>query len=378
MFPRKVPMVYINKLLSVGMLALAGCNTVSAGTGGFPGPDIAATRPTFAIQAEVVDGCSVDRDADCSTNKHGEWNIQAVGSDRLPPGANAGTTKIVVGTIDTGVDPAHPELRGLLEPMIDVVGDDDYGSGSERKSYAGVDGNGHGTHVAGIIAAVGRMANLRILPVKAIGNSGVGDDTMIAKGVRSAVDWRDPGDSSIRIKILNLSIGGKNFSRLLQDAIRYAAERDIMIIGSSGNRGRGVDFPASMPEIVAVGATNYRDEIAEYSNRGPELLLTAPGGDADQAIQSTWPTYLTATDLRRGIGKPHSSGDMMGTSMAAPHVSAAVALLLAQDPSLSPRQLLDRLTASANDLGPLGPDPYFGVGLLAVKQALLMWGNDLY
>ena len=106
------------------------------------------------------------------------------------------------------------------------------------------------------------------------------------------------------------------------------------------------------------------------------MTVAAPGGDGTKAIYSTWPTYLTAADLRKGLQKAHPHAWMVGTSMAAPHVTAAVALLLTKEPWLTPAQVRDRLAASAVDLGPAGPDPYFGAGLLSIDRALTARGHD--
>lgn len=324
-----------------------------------------AGTPTYRIQAEYV---VLAGEAQASE----PWNLLQIGrsgADFAAPYA----TDVVAAVVDTGIDPRHPELAGRLLPMVDLVGTDRF---DEATDYRGKDGNGHGTHIAGIMAGVMASASCPILPVKAIGQSGVGDDRTIAKGVRAAVDWRDAQRPERRVRVINLSVGGKTSSTVLEEAIRYALSRDVLVVVAAGNRERGVDYPAAEPVSLAVGATTFKDQLASYSNRGPEIAMTAPGGDGAESVMSTWPTYLTSADRKKGVKTPHAYGGMVGTSMAAPHVTAAAALLFAADPLLTAEQARTRLQASADDLGPVGPDPYFGLGRLNLTQALAKGHHD--
>lgn len=340
--------------LALGALAvLPGCM-------GLPG--VASGPSGYRIQAEVVV---------MAAGSGSEWNLLQIAASG--GGESPYASQVAAAVVDTGVDPRHPDLAGRLLPMLDMVGDDTYDG---RVSFEGRDGNGHGTHIAGIMAGVLGGAACPILPVKAIGNSGVGDDRTIARGVRAAVDWRDPSRPGLRVRAINLSVGGKTSSAVLEGAIRYALSKDVLVVVAAGNRERGVDFPAAEPVSFAVGATNARDQLAGYSNRGPELAITAPGGDGSESVMSTWPTYLTSSDYKKGVSAPHAYGGMVGTSMAAPHVTAAAALLLASDNRLSAEQVRTRLQATSDDLGPVGPDPYFGVGRLNVKSAMGKGAHD--
>lgn len=322
-----------------------------------------AAADSFRIQAEYVVV------ADSATPGEA-WNLLqiAAGVEVSTPYAE----QVAAAVVDTGADPNHPDLASRLLPLQDFVGDDVYSG----RNYKGRDGNGHGTHIAGIMAGVFGKAPIRILPVKAIGHSGVGDDRTIARGVRAAVDYRDPARPQLRVRVINLSVGGKTSSSILAEAIRYALSRDVLVVVAAGNRERGVDYPAAEPVSLAVGATTIKDQLASYSNRGPELAISAPGGDGSESIMSTWPTYLTASDLRKGVNTPHAYGGMVGTSMAAPHVTAAAAMLFAMDNRLSAEQVRTRLQATTDDLGPIGPDPYFGTGRLNLKQALSKGAHD--
>jgi subtilisin family serine protease len=343
--------------------AIAGC----ALSPGSLGP-----LPRFSIQAEYV-AAGVPGD---SSN---DWDLRMIGVAPDPIPALGGAAEVVVAVVDTGVDPAQPALVDRLLPMVDLVGDDVYNGPGGGANYRGRDGNGHGTHVAGIVeATIGANNPIALLPVKAIGHSGVGDDGTIAQGIHRAVDWRDPADPARRVRVINLSVGGKLSSKILEDALAYAISHDVLVVVAAGNRERDVDYPAALPSAFAVSATTLKDGLASYSNRGNSVGISAPGGDNDAAVVSTWPTYLTAGDLSRGTTTPHLTSSMVGTSMATPHVTGAAALVFAEDPSLTAMQARVRLEASATGLGPVGPNGYFGVGRLQVDAALARGAHDAH
>lgn len=354
--PRALGLRGLKGLALAVMLGLgAGCAAIP------PGVPVAGG---YRIQAELVVSAG-------SGDAQGDWNLLQIGAAVTGEFPDAG--QVAVAVVDTGIDPRHPALQSRMLPMIDLVGDDTFDG---KHAYKGRDGNGHGTHIAGIMAGVLGPASCPILPVKAIGHSGVGDDKTIAQGLRAAVDWRDSNRPGLRVRAINLSVGGKASSAVLEEAIRYALSKDVLVVVAAGNRERGVDYPAAEPVSLAVGATNAKDQLASYSNRGPELAMSAPGGDGSDSVVSTWPTYLTSTDHKKGITAPHATGGMVGTSMAAPHVTAAAALLFASDARMSAEQVRTRLQASTDDLGPVGPDPYFGVGRLNLKLVLSRGAHD--
>lgn len=302
------------------------------------------------------------------------WNLKLVkASGSL---SFSGGNDVVVAVVDTGADLNQPQLAGKLLPMLDLVGSDKFSYQGQRHDYTGLDGNGHGTHVAGIVAGMFGSTPCKILPVKSIPNSGVGEDRTIAAGIRSAVDWRDPARPSRRVRVVNLSVGGKTKSRVLQEAIDYAINNNVLVVVSAGNDAMGVAYPACAAGVVAVSATNYYDQLSSYSNHGPELSVAAPGGDDDYPVESTWPSYLTASDYRKGILTVHTTQGMMGTSMAAPHVSGAAGMLFAASPGASATQIKNRLESWVNDIGPIGPDAYFGCGRLNIARALEKVAHD--
>lgn len=347
----------------LGSLSLGGCAKP-----GLPGPGA-----TYRIQADYVVQSEGDNPSDPS------WNLERIGVAPAAIPRLAGPSQVVAAVVDTGVDPEQPQLKDRLLPLIDLVGDDVYDHGGYSINFKGKDGNGHGTHVSGIVeGCIGANNPIALLPIKAIGNSGVGDDGTIADGIRRAVDWRDPADPLRRVRVINLSIGGTTSSSVLESALSYAVAHDVLVVVAAGNRDRDVDYPAALPTALAVSATTLHDGLASYSNRGTAVGVSAPGGDSDASILSTWPSYLTSNDLGKGITTPHDHGSMVGTSMAAPHVTGAAALLFAEDPSLTAAQVRDRLETWSIDLGPVGPDGYFGVGRLQVDEALAKGEHDAH
>lgn len=336
----------------LGILALWGCTL----------PSLAELPVTFEVQGRMTQV------------KGDNWNLKLVQASQTAS-FSAGAD-VVVAVVDTGADLNHPQLASRLLPMLDLVGTDRFTYEGQLHDYTGMDGNGHGTHVAGIVAGMFGNSPCKILPVKSIPNNGVGEDRTIAAGVRSAVDWRDASRPTRRVRVVNLSVGGKTRSKVLQDAIQYALSNNVLVVVSAGNDGMGVAYPASAAGVVAVSATNYYDQLSSYSNHGPELSVAAPGGDDDYPVESTWPSYLTASDYRKGILAVHTVQGMMGTSMAAPHVSGAAGLLFAGTPGASATQIKNRLESWVNDLGPIGPDAYFGCGRINITRALTKVAHD--
>lgn len=299
-----------------------------------------------------------------------QWYLTASGFTEVwSASTGAGVT---VAVIDSGVDPGHPDLQANLLPMIDEVAARSRKDVSYGRDYAGKDGNGHGTHVAGIIGAVanngrgvrGAASGVKLLPIKVTSALGETDDVTIAKGIYDAVD--------AGAHVINLSIGGPDPSLLLLEALNYAFNKGVTVVIAAGNESRDVNYPAAFDGVVAVGALTATNEVASYSNRGPKLVICAPGGGKagsweGAAIYSTTPTYpCHITQTERNTTE---YGYLAGTSMATPLVTAAVALILAHEPGLAPAQVRTRLAATADDLGAPGYDERSGFGALAAKRA---------
>jgi hypothetical protein len=267
---------------------------------------------------------------------HEQWGLRAVGAKAAWERSTG--KEIVVAVLDTGVAP-HEDLPGLLP----------------GRSFIGAtepDPNGHGTHVAGIIAAAmgnglgiaGLAPAVRLLPVQVLDAEGSGDHADIASGIIWATD--NGAD------VINLSLGGEESSDVLSAAVQYAVSKDVIVVAAAGNSGSGSNapmYPAAYDPVLAVAAAGPDGTAAMFSNSGPYVDLAAPGF----AILSTVPggyDYLS------------------GTSQAAPFVSAAAALLLGA--GRAPAEISNILATSSRDVLPTGRDPYTGAGMLDVAAAL--------
>jgi len=249
------------------------------------------------------------------------WGVQQVKA----PQVWSVTTghRIKIGVIDTGADFGHPDLKHSLARGINLL----------NRTSLPYDDNGHGTHIAGTIAAanqprgmIGVAPRATIYPVKAFDHNGSAFVSDIILGIEWCV--------RNRMNIINMSFGMKTRSKALLNAVNNAYNAGIIIIASSGNDGKrkSIDYPARYQQTVAVGATNKLRRIAPFSNRGAFIDIYAPG----DKIHSAW--------LK---GKYN---EMSGTSMATSHVSGAVALLLAHKPGLSPAEIKSILKRSMQPL----------------------------
>jgi subtilisin family serine protease len=264
-----------------------------------------------------------------------QWGLRAVGAATAwPISRGAGVT---VAVLDTGVAP-HEDLPPLL-PGKSFTG-------------AGSDPNGHGTHVAGIIAAIannqkgvaGLAPGVSILPVQVLDADGFGDHANIANGIIWATD--NGAD------VINLSLGGEESSDALRAAVEYAHSRGVVLVAAAGNSGSGSNapmYPAAYPEVIAVAASAPDGSGAMFSNSGFYVDISAPGF----AILSTIPSGYTYYS---------------GTSQASPFVAAAAALLLSTGAPASDVQ--QRLVSSARDIAPNGRDDATGAGFLDAARSL--------
>lgn len=319
-----------------------------------------------------------------------QWNFTGPYSVNAPQAwanaANAGGRGgrgVIVAVLDTGV--AY-RTAGRFRRSPDLTAKDFV------KGYDFVDNdahpddhNGHGTHVASTIGEAtnngvgltGLAYGARIMPIRVLDTIGEGDALAIAKGVRFA--------TRRGAHIINLSlefspeITSEEIPELL-DAIAAARQAGILVVGASGNEGyRNVAWPARASNVLAVGATTERGCLSEFSNEGRGLDIVAPGGGQDAGTTGEAnclpseigrPIYqLTFTGSVRSFGLP---GTYEGTSMAAPHVSATAALVIASKvlgEKPTPSQLTAHLKRTARDLGPKGYDTRYGAGLIDAGAA---------
>jgi len=253
---------------------------------------------------------------------------------------------VVVAVIDSGVV-LHEDVGDHILYSLSV----DY---AEKKRYA-EDTFGHGTHVTGILAAVGNNgkgitgllgdAPIDILPIKVLDRYGVGGDFDIAKGVKYALDH---GAS-----VINLSLAGQGETEVLRSVIAEAVKKGVHVVAAAGNSHMATTnvYPASYLGVITVAATNRQQAPLSISNYGWEADISAPG-------DFLWSTYISGYRTMRG------------TSMAAPHVSALLAVLRATYPEEDALQLRKRLWKTAKDVHWRGYDIYTGYGMIQWQQAI--------
>ncbi|WP_026691049.1 S8 family peptidase [Alteribacter aurantiacus] len=269
------------------------------------------------------------------------YGIEQIGA--IDVQVNDGNTGngVSVAVLDTGIA-AHEDLN-VVDGESFIAGEPDY-----------EDYNGHGTHVAGTVAALdndlgvlGVSPDVDLYAVKVLGADGGGSHASIAQGIEWAVD----ND----IDVVNMSLGGAVGSTTLEQAVNYAHSQGVTLIAAAGNEGslipglNTIGYPAKYDNVIAVGAVDSNNNRASFSSVGNELDVVAPG----VSILSTY------------LGNDYAA--LNGTSMASPHVAGAAALLLAENPGLTN----DQVRAVFNETAvPLGDHFYYGNGLIDVRAAI--------
>ena len=272
-----------------------------------------------------------------------QWGLTAIGAPSVWTISRG--VGVTVAVIDSGSGP-HPDLDANLDAgrtmfgFIDSAGEID------------VDVAGHGSHVAGIIAAVadnaiggsGVAPQSRILPIRVLDLLGSGDSKDVSKAVRFAVD------SGVRV--INLSLGGSTESTSLTAAIQYAVDRNVLVVAAAGNGAADSTpkWPGASDLTIAVTAVDRYNSVTSFDQRGDYIDIAAPGS----SILST-----ASNDYKI----------QSGTSMAAAFVSGAAALLFAAQPSITAAQVRDVLQRTATDIGAPGRDTTFGHGLVNLVAA---------
>lgn len=249
---------------------------------------------------------------------------------------------VLVAVVDSGVDAKHPALAGAVLEEFTAV---------DAKARSD---SSHGTAVASIIAARKGMTSVapqaQILSVKTFAR-----DRKLGRTIANTFDILKGIDYAVTkgAKILNLSFAGPR-DPLMQDALSIAAQRGIVIVAAAGNKGPKAPpaYPGAYDDVIAATATDSKDKLYKKANRGAYVAIAAPGVDVLAA------------------GRKNGYGLNSGTSMAAAYVSGSVALMLQANPQLNSASAVERLAASAKDLGDSGKDPSYGYGLIDIAKAV--------
>lgn len=282
------------------------------------------------------------------------WGIDRSDADQVWALGEAGNGARI-GVIDTGISSTHPDLVGNIKGGVSEVSYTSYWN----------DDNGHGTHVAGIVAAtnnsigvVGGAPSADVYAIKVLNRNGSGYLSDVVNGI----DWAIAND----MQVINLSLGADTDVQSLHDAIIRAYKAGIVVVAAAGNTGASVSYPAAYPETIAVAATDVLDTAPYWSSQGPEVSLAAPGVSIYSTYKGTKYAYMS------------------GTSMAAPHVTAATALVLHRETDTAfdesgacvsthdtncnsmwdPNEVKIKLQDTSVDLGAVGRDDVYGYGLV--------------
>ena len=309
-----------------------------------------------------------------SINAQGAWDI------------TTGRVGIVVAVLDTGVFKEHPDLAGKLLAGYDFVSDvgvandgngrdadpsdpGDWVNASDRTSGTVVttcpdeDSSWHGTQMAGLVGAAtdnnlgmaGTGRNIMVLPVRVLGKCG-GFVSDIAAGMRWAAGLHVEGvpDNPTPARVINMSLGGEGIcSSTYQNAINAVIQAGAVVVSSGGNEGLAVDMPANCAGVIAVGGVRHSGSKNGFSSLGPEITISAPGGncvnlDASACLYPILSTSNTGTTVPGAA--TYTDGGVrpaFGTSYASPLVAGTVALMLSVEPSLTPAQIRQLLQSSA-------------------------------
>ncbi|MGP7818038.1 S8 family serine peptidase [Niallia sp. 01092] len=270
---------------------------------------------------------------------HKQWYLNTVNSEKAWD-ETKGSSKITVAVIDGGMQTDHPEFKGRIVSPYNAV-----------TNNHSINPDIHGTHVAGIIAAandkkgtIGIAPNVHIMPINIFTGDGA-DAYDESVGIMYAVDHG--------ANIINMSYNSLQYSYAEEHAIKYAASKGVVLVAAAGNDGNNAqNYPAAYDSVIAVTATDDKDQLTNFSNYGASVDISAPGN----TIYSTSPTNSYKT--------------MSGTSMAAPVVSGVAALVLSKNPLLSLEDVTNILITSTKDLGAAGRDEQFGYGRIDAEKAL--------
>jgi membrane-anchored mycosin MYCP len=306
-----------------------------------------STRLAALLLATATAATCLANPAFAETRRQRQWYLENLNITQVQKVSRGqGVTAAVV---DSGVDCGHPDLAG--QTLRGVRVDGQTGDGC-------TDADGHGTHMASIIAAtaagtdgvLGIAPGVKILPVKTSAGTAGGDVAALKAGIRAAADNG--------AKVINLSVSAE-VSAIDTSDIEYALSKDAVVVAAAGNTSAGqtkVMWPARVPGVIAVTGYNKQGTFWSGSAQGAEAVISAPAED------------ILAASSRSSYASGYTTGN--GTSDATAIVSAIVALIRAKYPNLNAASVINRLISTADDAGPPGRDSQYGFGKVNPLKAL--------
>lgn len=305
-----------------------------------------------------------------------QWWMEAISADRaFAENIVSEGQQVIVAIIDSGIRLTHEDLSSKLVAGYNFI----------NNTTNATDDNGHGTHVAGLVAAVtnnsvglagtGYLNSIKLMPVKVMNHNGEGTDFMIATGVQWAADNG--------AKVINMSLGGPTKSSTITEAVNYAYQKGCVVVASAGNYGKqsypggyGVNpvmYPASSEHVISVAACTKSNTRSSYSEYNQYVDIAAPGGELVGSVTSTPPEELIISTYHESDNDYEA---LSGTSMASPIVAGVAAMLLVQDSTRSPDQVESLLTSTADKIDSLqndsdGYNVYLGWGQVNLYRALM-------
>lgn len=305
---------------------------------------------------------------------------------------------VIVAVIDTGVDSMHPDLalnmwtnpgesgekagNGIDDDGNGFI-DDDRGWNFVRNSNSPLDDFGHGSHVAGTIAAVGNNGTgiigvapeAKIMALKVLNNAGDGTLEDAGRAITYA--------ANNGARVINASFGAPVQSKVLADAVRYAHDvKGVVVITAAGNSNTDASLftPANLPEAITVSAITHESRRAFFSNFGEKIDVAAPGG-GDSGPSTMYQPFRSILSLKASMAVTGMTGNgtlvigslflrQAGTSMAAPHVAGLTALIRSRFPGYTAEQVRQALRMSSDDILATGIDPESGYGRINARRAL--------
>ena len=313
--------------------------------------DVRRTSSQSAGAAPMVSGTASTNDPYAFL----QWHMTNFQVDRLSQDAQG--SAITVAVLDTGVS-----VNGYDTPDNMTAGYDFIDNDSDPSDF-----HGHGTHVAGTVAqatnnnvgARGVAPNSIIMPVKVLDDDGFGYSYQIADGITFAVDRG--------ADVINMSLGSPQSTAVESSAVAYAISNGVAVIAATGNEGNSntILFPAAYDGVVSVGSVGLDNIVTAYSNKGPEMMFTAPGGDFyDDYNADGYVDGILQETINGGVFNYYF---YEGTSMAAPHVAGGYAALMSA--GFTATQVTDAFINTAIDMGSTGWDKDYGYGVVQARDA---------